>query len=82
MLIFIFLIITIILLILCDNGDDKLVTLPINNKKNVNEKFNNKKNVNETFVNKNNYNTQSINYPYIEYIDWKKERRMSDSLTY
>ena len=86
MVIYIFLIITIILFILYIDDDVKVITLTINDKKFDDKKFDNEKFDNETLPNilidkkypTNIYNT----YPYLKYVDWNKERRMSDSLTY
>lgn len=35
-----------------------------------------KESINDSFIDKN------TNFPHIEYIDWKMERRMSNTLTY
>ncbi len=83
MLICVFLIITIILFMVYIRYDKKVIILSINNEKFDNkiiptESLTNNKYHENNKNNKNNHNT----YPYIQYIDWKKEKRIVDSITY
>lgn len=67
-------ILLILIIILCTN-DEKDNMVSINNTL-INNTPLIKESINEPFIDKN------INFPYIEYVDWKIERRMSNTLTY
>lgn len=74
-MIYIIIFILLILIIILHTNDKKDEIVPINNTP-INNAQLIKESINEPFIDKN------INFPHIEYVDWKIERRMSNTLIY